>query len=550
MRQHLDYPDGSMYAFVRKNAAQYADACALEYFGKKITYRRLLDEIGRCAGALRAMGVKKGDAVSLCLPNIPQAVIAFYAINCIGAVANMIHPLSAEEEIRYALTLSESCMLIALDRTAEKIERIRMETPVRHVVYVSVDSFMPLHVKLGCHLTQRTKTTLPAEMLHWHDLMAKGSPVPDDCGAQADDCAAILYSGGTTGRPKGIMLSNRNFNAVALQSIESCGCLQRGDRVLSVMPIFHGFGLGICIHTVLNFGGTAVILPQFKAAEYHKLLFRYKPNVIAGVPAIYENMIRSDAFAGRDLSYLRCIISGGDSLSVSTKEKLNRLLAAHGCNACVREGYGLTECVTGSCLSPEPPAKPESIGLPYPDTIYRILDPETGAPMKTGETGEIVLRGPSVMLGYLKEPEETARTLVSSDGHVWLHTGDLGYMDEEGYVYFRQRRKRMIVSGGYNIYPQMLEEIISTHPEVSACAVVGIPDEIMGQRVRAYAVLADPSADAERIAAEIMEMLQKKIARYALPRGIDFLPALPRTLVGKIAYTELMKGGACEHAES
>lgn len=546
MKKHLEYPDCSLYDFLKQNAKNYESSCALEYFGKKITYRRLLDEIHRCAKALQHMGIQKGDAVSICLPNIPQAVIAFYAVNCIGAVANMIHPLSAQGEILHYLTVSQSRMVIALDMTAEKMQKVLPQTNVAHTVYVSVSEEMPLYLKFAYHLTSRQKTSLPCEALLWRDFLSHGDSQESasEYHGTGKECAVILYSGGTTGKPKGIMLSNLNFNALALQSIESCGCLTKGDRVLSVMPVFHGFGLGVCIHTVLNFGGTAIILPKFKASEFHKLLLRYKPNVIAGVPAIYENLIRSSAFEGKDLSFLKCIISGGDSLAPATKEKLNSLLASHGCNAAVREGYGLTECVTGSCLAPDNSTKLDSVGLPYPDTFYQILDPESGETLPKGEIGEIVLRGPSVMLGYLHEPEETADTLrLHTDGYIWLHTGDLGYMDDDGYVYFCQRRKRMIISGGYNIYPQTIEEIISRHPQVMTCAVVGIPDEIMGQRVKAYAVLCGNTADTAKVEAELMEALRQEIAGYALPREIAFVPSLPRTLVGKIAYTELIGMG-------
>ena len=543
MRKHLEYPDCSLYDFLKQNAKNYESSCALEYFGMKITYRRLLEEIHRCAKALRHMGIQNGDTVSICLPNIPQAVVAFYAVNSIGAVANMIHPLSAQAEILHYLTVSQSRMIIALDMTAEKIQKVLPQTNVAHTVYVSVSEEMPLYLKLAYHLTNRKKAVLPCDALVWKDFLTlDGSQeLAAEYHGTGKECAVILYSGGTTGKSKGIMLSNLNFNALALQSIESCGCLCKGDRVLSVMPVFHGFGLGVCIHTVLNFGGTAIILPKFKASEFHKLLFRYKPNVIAGVPAIYESLIRSRAFEGKDFSFLKCIISGGDSLASATKEKLNSLLASHGCNVTVREGYGLTECVTGSCLVPDHSTKLDSVGLPYPDTFYQILDPESDAPLPVGEIGEIVLRGPSVMLGYLNEPAETADTLrLHSDGHKWLHTGDLGYMDDDGYVYFRQRRKRMIVSGGYNIYPQIIEEIISRHPQVMTCAVVGIPDEIMGQRVKVYAVLCGDDSDTEKIKTELMEALRQEIAGYALPCEIAFVPSMPRTLVGKIAYTELI----------
>ncbi len=544
--RHLEYPDCSLYDFLAANAYAYAAYPALDYFGRKLSYQQMLSEIDICAAALSALGIRNGDAVSICLPNIPEAIYAFYAVNKIGAIANMIHPMSAEKELCHALNLSESRVVIALDLVGGRLSRILADTGIAHVVLVSVKESMPPFLRLAYAATNRMKQNVPAEAMSWKQFLSLAKKVEGDMPhhGRGDDCAAILYSGGTTGSPKGIMLSNLNFNALALQSIDGCGCLEKGDRVLSVMPIFHGFGLGVCIHTVLNFGGTAVILPKFKANEFHKLLFRCKPQIIAGVPAIYESFIRSKALDGRELSFLKCVISGGDSLSPSTKQKLNQLLADHGCRCTVREGYGLTECVTGSCLIPDHSDKLESVGLPYADTYYMIADPESGEPLPYGETGEIVLRGPTVMMGYLKEPEETANTLKThSDGHTWLHTGDMGYMDEDGYVYFCQRLKRMIISGGYNIYPQVIENVINADPAVLMCAVIGIPDDILGQRAKAYVVLQDAAADKEQVRAALAVRMEKEIARYAQPREIVFVKSLPRTLVGKIAYQAL---AACE----
>ena len=249
-------------------------------------------------------------------------------------------------------------------------------------------------------------------------------------------------------------------------------------------------------------------------------------------------MLMNKDFDGKDMSFIKTVISGGDSLSASSKKKLNELLASHGSKARVREGYGLTECVTGCCLLPEDSDKLESVGLPYADTYFKIVDTE-GNELPAGETGEIILRGTTVMKGYYKAEEETADTLrMHEDGNIWLHTGDLGYMDKEGYVYFRQRLKRMIVSGGYNIYPQNIEEVINSHRDVVMCAVVGVEDKILGEKVRAY-VLPKEGVNEDMLRDELKEMLKKDIAVYALPRDIRFRESLPKTLVGKVDYLAL-----------
>ena len=541
MKRHLEYPDCSLYDLIERKAAKFSAVCALNYFGRKINYRRLIEEIKRCANALTAMGVGSGDKVSVCLPNIPEAVYLFYAINKVGAVANMIHPMSAENEIVRFVELTESRYIFGVDLIADKLERVIKKCPSLHIVTVSVSRSMPAAIKIGYALKKHRKAATTSAK-DWSTFIKAGKTSKEvNAHSCADETAAILYSGGTTGRPKGIMLTNMNFNALAVHSIDACGSLQSGMKMLSVMPIFHGFGLGVCIHTMLVLGGTAVIQPKFSAAGFHKLLLRYRPDIIAGVPAIYEAMIVNKSFKGRELGFLKCIISGGDSLAPSTKKKLNAMLAEHGCSARVREGYGLTECVTGSCLMPEGSDNLMSVGLPYADTFYKVID-SSGKELPPGETGELIIRGPSVMKGYYNEPEETAAVLKKrSDGYIWLHTGDLGYIDNEGFVYFRQRLKRMIVSGGYNIYPQNIEEVISSHDSVIMCAVVGAPDRIMGEKVFACVVPTDGTNE-EKLRSELMEMLRKEVAVYALPREIRFMKELPKTLVGKIAYNELITG--------
>ncbi|WP_173348810.1 class I adenylate-forming enzyme family protein [Ruminococcus flavefaciens] len=539
MKRHLEYPECSVYDLLEERSKEFPEFTALDYFGSKITYKKLIDKISKCAKALDAIGVKKGDSVSICLPNIPEAVCLFYAVNKIGAVANMIHPMSAENEIIRFIQLTESSLIFGIDLIGDKLSSVQKKCPQLNVITVSAARTMPFLLRLGYKLTQKKPPQCSGDS--WDSFISGASNGQDiSSHGKADETAAILYSGGTTGKPKGIMLTNMNFNALAIHSIDACGGLCPGMKMLSVMPIFHGFGLGVCIHTMLILGGTAVIQPKFSARDFPKLLFRYKPDIIAGVPAIYEAMLIDKSFDGKDLSFLKCIISGGDSLAPSTKKKLNKMLAEHGCKARVREGYGLTECVTGSCLMPADSEDLLSVGLPYADTFYKIIG-ENDQELPPGEIGQIILRGPSVMKGYYKEPDETAKTLRKrEDGYTWLYTGDLGYMNEEGFVYFSQRLKRMIISGGYNIYPQNIEEVLSSHKDVIMCAVVGVPDQVMGEKVRACVVPSE-NCDEEKLRQDLNQLIEKNVARYAQPRELFFMRELPKTLVGKIAYNELKK---------
>lgn len=545
-KAHLEYPNISLYEMLEINSKARLNLTSYNYFGKKGTYKDLLNKIDECSKSLIKLGVKEKEKVTICMPNTPEAVASFYAINKIGAIASMIHPLSAENEIKYYLNITETKVLIAVDLTWNKINNILKETKVKKVILLSVSEGMPMYLKIGYNITQGRKNPKPKnkKVLYWNEFIKLGKEYKKvtKVNRTGKDLAVILYSGGTSGLPKGIMLSNLNFNALALQSIEACSCLKEKDKVLSIMPIFHGFGLGICIHTVFNFGGTAILLPKFNAQTFHKLLKKYKPNVIAGVPTLYEALINNKDMQKLNLSYLKCVISGGDSLSVNLKRKLDKFLQAHGANIQVREGYGLTECVTGSCLTPENYYREGSIGIPYPDTYYKIVEPNTEDTQDINKEGEIVLSGPSVMLGYLNNKEETKKTLKKhKDGLVWLHTGDLGCMDEEGFVYFKQRLKRLIVTSGYNVYPQQIENVIDSHPKVLMSCVVGIPHKYKQEVAKAFVVLREGVTPTEELKKQIMKHCSKELAKYSLPYELEFRDSLPKTLVGKIAYTELIK---------
>ena len=546
VREHLEYPDYSIFMLLEENAKKREGLTAYNYFGKCATYKEFLEQVEAAAKAFLQMGVKPKDVVSICMPNTPEAIVSFYAVNKIGAVANMIHPLSAENEIKYYVNLTESKVIVSIDLALNKIIHVLPETKLEKIIQVSVADSMPVAISVGYFMKKGRKLHFEKCDIttKWADFIRNGRMYEGETLYKPDknDTAAILYSGGTSGFPKGIELTNLNFNALAIQSVEICKTLHEGDKILSIMPVFHGFGLGICVHTVLYLGATAVILPQFNAAEFDKLLTKYKPNIIAGVPSLFEVMLKNKKMEGVDLSFLHLVISGGDSLSESLKLKVDKFLEEHGSDAKVREGYGLTECVTGSCLIPVNKYKAGSIGIPYPDTYYKVINPETLEEMPYGEDGEIVLSGPTVMKGYLNEPEETASTLRKhDDGLLWLHTGDLGYMDEDGFLFFKQRIKRMIISSGYNIYPQYLENIIDSVPEVLLSCVIGIDHPLKVQVAKAFIVLREGYEPTDEIRQKIREVCEKNLAKYSWPYEYEFRKELPKTLVGKVAFTQLIE---------
>lgn len=545
---HLEYPKDSMSGVVLATAEKYPSLPALSYMGRIIPYSLLEKNIKITAKAFASIGIKEGDKVTVCLPNIPQAIYCLYALNHIGAIASMIHPLSAESEIEFYLRTAGSKCAITLDQFYPKFEEVMKKYPLEKLIIASAGSELGTVKKVAFSLMNLGKTPkLPKNdtVMKWNEFFALGKKFKGDepkvkkCD---NDVAVILFSGGTTGTTKGIMLSNLNFNALALQTAAMSHYDIHAMKMLAAMPVFHGFGLGVCIHTMMVAGGLSILVPRFNVKAYANLIKTEKPNFIAGVPTLFEAITRNPYLDGVSLDFLRGVFSGGDSLSVELKKKFDKFLDEHGSPVHVREGYGTTECVTASCLTPYCEEREASIGLPYPDTYYQICAVGTCEEVPCGEEGEICLCGPSVMVGYMNNEVETANTLrTHADGNVWLHTGDLGKMDEDGFVYFKQRIKRMIITSGYNVYPSQIENILDAHPKVQMSCVIGVKDPYKMQKVKAFIVLRDGIKPSEDIRQELHEYCKKNVAKYALSYQIEFREELPKTLVGKVAYTVLEK---------
>ena len=542
---HLDYFQGSMYEAVERIARQNPNAVAFDFMGRSTTYKKMIEEIQRCAKSLRTIGVREGDCVTIAMPNCPQAIYVFYAANLIGAIANMVHPLSSEKEIEFYINESKSVTVVTLDQFYHKVEAIRQNTCAVNIVIARIRDALSKPLKAGYMLTEGRKLEkIPkdAPVIRWDEFCSLGKAcfwnykVP----RKADDPAVILYSGGTTGKTKGILLTNLNFNALAQQIIATNPMFRPGDKMLSAMPLFHGFGLGVCIHSMLANGGRCILVPRFTADSYAKLITKYKCNFIAGVPTLYEALLRLPSMDKADLSCLKGVFSGGDSLSVELKKKVDKFLYDHRSMVQVREGYGTTETVTASCLTPIHMAKEGSIGLPFPDMYFKIVEPGTDIEVPYGQEGEILMAGPTVMKEYVNHPEETAQTLRHhADGLTWVYTGDLGVMDADGFVYFRGRKKRMIITSGYNVYPGQLENILDANPMVQMSCVIGVPDPYKMQKVKAFVMLASGVEPTQETEDKLMRYCRQHIAKYALPYDIEFRKTLPTTLVGKVAYREL-----------
>ncbi|MDR0778928.1 MAG: AMP-binding protein [Methanomassiliicoccaceae archaeon] len=541
----LDYPKGTLYDVLERSAESNGERYAYEFIGSKTTYSKLISDVDMAASSLIAMGIGKNDKVMICLPNTPHAVTMFYAISKVGAVAVMIHPLSSKNEIEFYLNDSGCRVAVTMDRFAGSFDGMENTTPLKRLVIVDITKGLNPVYKMAYRLRSKNipRPVMKEHMIPWDDMISLGFGNAERTDNDADDLAVILYTGGTTGRSKGVLLSNLNFNATALQTyVMGQYEISEKDSMLGILPLFHGFGLCIGMHMTLMHSARFILVPVFSPDTFTKLIRKKRPTFIAGVPTLFELMIRSKRLKRTDLSFLRGVFVGGDTLSVDLKGRVDKFLMDRHSASTIREGYGLTECVTASCLTPINEYRRGSIGIPFPDTLYKVVAVGTTDEVQYGTDGEICISGPSVMIGYNNEPEETTNVLKKhEDGRIWLHTGDAGMMDSEGFIYFRQRIKRMIISSGYNIYPSQIENVLDTHPLIQCSCVIGIPDEIRIQSVKAFVVLKDDVSEDEFTKQKIKRYCIENIARYAVPSDIEFIDELPKTKVGKVAYTELEK---------
>ena len=546
-------PDTSMYEVLKESVLKYESRPIINYFGKRITYREFLNNVDKAALAFRSQGVRRGDIVTICMPNTPEAMVSFYALNKIGAICNMIHPLSGEVEIKEYLLSTNSVMLVMIDLCYEKVKNIIKETSVYKTIVVSARDSMPFFMGVGYQFSQGFKVKRPLKSeayLYWNDFLKKavGYNHTFNIKISKDDPAVILHSGGTTGKPKGIILSNGNFNALTEQAKIVFSDVEPGDRVLGIMPIFHGFGLGVSTIGPFILGCELVMVPQFNAKKFDKLLDKYKPNVIFGVPTLYE-ALASTKNDYLDLSGLKYAISGGDSLSSSLIKRVNHYLKEHNAKIKISQGYGMTESLAAVALSYGKAYREDSIGIPFPGNYIKIVTPETQEEVPYGEDGEICIAGPTVMLGYLDNEKETNEMLqIHKDGMVWLHTGDIGMMDSDGILYYKQRLKRLIISSGYNIYPSHVEEVIEGHPSVLKCSVIGIPHPYKVEVPKAFIVLKN-DYNPLTVKASIKEYCKKNLASYAIPKEFEFRKSLPKTLIGKVDFKKLREEAVKDEEE-
>jgi long-chain acyl-CoA synthetase len=548
--QSIDYPPVTMYEAVMQTVQKCPDATAYDFFGYTSSYSQFGRDIDRCADALASLGLGKGDRITISMPTTPQGIICFYAANKLGAVSAMIHPLSTPREIEFYLTSSRSRFALTLDAFYGKFREIGGRADLKTLILARIPDYLSPLKRLGFYITKGRKIPpVPKDAVKdfpggcqvrwWSNLMAGDYPAAQKAEMETDALAVILFSGGTTGVPKGIMLSNRNFISEGMQ-VSAWGDLSDKERILAILPIFHGFGLGVCVNACFMGGGTSILVPQFTPEAVARLIRSKRPTILVGVPTLFDALSRNPLMRKADLSCLKATFSGADTLPRTVKERFEEVVRKQGGNVQLLEGYGLTEAVTAIMATPMDQYREGSIGVPFPDMLAKIVRPGTTEDLPPGEEGEICLHGPAVMLGYLDHPEETAETLrTHPDGKVWLHTGDIASMDKDGFFYFKLRLKRMIKSSGMNVYPSQVEDVLYRHPEVREACVIGVPDEAQVQRVKAFVVLKEPAKAGPAMENVLIDYCRDHLIKWSCPREVEFREDLPKTLVGKIAFNIL-----------
>ncbi len=529
----IDYPNIPVFRFLEDSAKNYPDTTATIFEGGKLTYKQLNEQVNRFACGLSNLGIKKGDKVALFFPNCPQSIIAFYAALKIGAVVVQNNPLYVERELKYQIENSGSETLITLDLEMlyPKIEHIRKETKLKNIIVSSLAEYLPFPKNVLFPIAKKKDIAKVHDVIKFQDLMKHGD-TPPDVKIDAKEVALFQYTGGTTGVSKGVMLTHKNLVANAIQCKAWFPDVEVGKEcLLAVLPFFHSFGLTVSMNFPIYVASTMILVPRFETKSILSLIQKYKPTLFPGVPTMYVAINNHPDVSKYDLSSIKYCISGAAPLPVEVLQRFEQLTGGK-----LREGYGLTESSPVTHSNPlEGKVKAGSIGIPFPDTECKIVDSETGKKeLKLNEIGELCIKGPQIMKGYWNMADETAIAL--RDG--WLYTGDMAKADEDGYFYIVDRKKDMIIAGGFNIYPREIEEILYEHPKVKEAAVAGIPDPYRGETVKAYIILKDGETATEE---EIIEFCKKNLAKFKVPTMVEFRKELPKTLVGKILRRALVE---------
>jgi long-chain acyl-CoA synthetase len=565
MTETLNYPDKTLYEMLVRTENNFPFSTAISFEKHRISFRSLLFQVDAIALALKELGLKRGDVATICLPNIPQAVVFFYAVNKIGVIANMVHPKTPAFELKDFITSTRSEYLIILDAFLPKHVAMLSQIPIKSIFVASITDYLSSSKRAGFILTKGRKIPrIPADKKYitWHELKKRGFAARYAAESLAASFqyerplepaspAVYLHSGGTTGTPKTIVLSSQNINVLAVQGPQIVNipdpfetgvapCLS----MVTILPLFHGFGLCMGMHTMICNAITSILVPQFTPDSLAKVIMKERPAFIAAVPTLYEGILKSTLLRKANLSFLQCCFCGGDSLSPDLKDRFEAFIHERGSGISLREGYGLTETVTVCCVNPEYKSRKESVGLPLPDISMKIVEPGTHNEVPAGEKGEICVCGPTTMLGYLGDPQGTTTAVQRhGDGQMWVHTGDYGSVDEDGFFHFTQRIKRIIKVSGIPVFPSQIEAVISSVPGIHSVCAIAVSDPYRIHVVKAIVVASAPHTEEHlmKIKSDILAACEERLISYSRPALIEFRDHLPQTLVGKIDYIALEK---------
>lgn len=534
---HVEYPQIPLYQFLVDSAALFPDHEAVYFMGKRLKYKELMDLAYRFANLLHNLGVKKGDRVAIMLPNTPQFIFAFYGTLLVGGIVVQTNPLYVERELIQQMNDAGAKVIVALDQHYPLLVKVKEKTPLQYFLLTGIQDFLPFPKNLLYPMLQkRNGKPLPqvVEDEHFRLLRKEMKAVTNkpyhEMIDPMEDIALLQYTGGTTGTPKGVMLTHFNLVANTIQAKTWMHKTGTGkEKVVAALPFFHVYGMTVALNFGILIGASILTVPRFNPTEILQLIHKERGTLFPGAPTMYIALIHHPDIHKYDLSSIEVCLSGSAPLPVEVQTRFEELTGGK-----LVEGYGLSETspVTHANLIYGKRVK-GSIGLPWPDTEAAIVDIATGEMKGPREVGEVAIRGPQVMKGYWRKPEETEKAFLNG----WLLTGDLGYMDEEGFFYIVDRKKDMIIAGGYNIYPREVEEVLFTHPAVKEAAVVGVPDPYRGETVKAFIVLKEgtPQVSEE----ELNRFCREKLAAYKVPRLYEFRNELPKTTVGKVLRRHL-----------
>lgn len=537
-------PECSIYEYLWENNKEYCDNVALNYFDRKITYGEVFTNIDMATKSYSALGLKRGDVVTVCAVTIPETIYSFYGLNRLGVVCNMVDPRTSVEGIREYIKEVNSKIVITIDVAYSKIEEAIKDTTVEKIVVISPADSLPSPKKFLFKAFKATKIPNDSQHIKWNDFIAIGKDTePTIVEYKKNTPCVIVHTGGTTGIPKGVMLSDDNMNAAALQAYRCGFDFKREHRWLNIMPPFIAYGVGNGLHLPLIVGMEVILIPSFNPDKFVDLLNKYNPNHIAGVPSHYGNIIRNPKFQKSSLEYLLSPIVGGDGMDISLEREVNDFFVSHNGPSPVCKGYGMSEVAAAVCVcSSAERNKIGSVGIPFPYTTMSVFDLDTGKELSYNEEGEICMTGPNTMVGYYNNEIETHNVIkMHDDGLLWVHSGDIGYIDEDGFVFIKDRIKRVIIRhDGFKVFPSLIEKVVDINKNVISNCAVGIVDKSHSQGMLpiVFAVISDEE-NSEKVKEELFELCKKELPEYVQPVDFVFVDKMPLTPIGKVDYRAL-----------